>query len=135
MKTVDLGFGTFEFHPDVVIATMCEGIHFDLEYNQVLNDAVIDYYGAQHNIGYISLRKNSYSVDPMVHRYNSKHNTLVSVGIVETRISDMSSVDLESKFFKPGKLKGFLTSQEAWVWTNLQLQEASQGFLPFYKVN
>lgn len=124
MKTVDLDFGRFEFYPDLVIGTINEGVHFDKKLNETLRNNIVYHYGVHHPIGYISVRENNYSVDPMIHLENKKFDNLCSVAIVENRIYGMSSIALEAKFFKPGKLKSFITPEDALIWTNKQIENS-----------
>jgi hypothetical protein len=121
LKTLDLDFGRFELYPDVIIGRINEGIHFNIELNNMLADAVISHYGENYKLGYISIRENSYSIDPMVHLHNTKHKKLCCISIVETKMLGMSSDTLESKFFKPGKLKSFTNKKEALDWTHKEL--------------
>ncbi|QJP34975.1 hypothetical protein F0365_11530 [Nonlabens sp. Ci31] len=135
IKTLDLDFGDFELYTDVIIGRIKEGIHFNLELNNMLADAVISYYGENYKLGYISIRENSYSIDPMVHLHNTKHNDLCCISIVETKAQGMSSVPLESKFFKPGKLKSFPNKEEALLWTHKELLDCFNGSVPNHRMN
>ncbi|MEO9954724.1 hypothetical protein [Nonlabens sp.] len=121
MNILELGFGKFELHKDIIIGIINEGIHFNMAINSILNDEIIAHYGTEQKLGYISMRENSYSIDPMVHLYNTKHQNLRSISIVESNSQIISSVDLESKFFKPGKLQSFFNKEHAINWTNYQL--------------
>jgi hypothetical protein len=127
MKIIELDFGIFEFHPDMVIATMNEGVHFDRCCNEVLKSAVAQFYESTCKLGYITLRKNSYSVDPMVHLDNIDHPNLVSIGVVENSPLQWSSVPIESKFFRPGKLESFTSKDDAMVWTRNQILKLSNN--------
>lgn len=129
MKKIDLGFGTFELHEDFVIGKMNEGIHFNLELNSILGYHLKNHYGEKRKLGYISIRENSYSIDPMVHVYNVKYNNLCSIGIVGKSDLTLGTAKLERKFFKPKKLKSFIDKEDALVWTNHQILES------YYKVN
>jgi hypothetical protein len=135
IKTLDLNFGKFELYADVIIGKINEGIHFNLELNNMLADAVISHYGENYKLAYISIRENSYSIDPMVHLHNAKHKDLCCIGIVETKILGISSVPLESKFFKPGKLKSFTNKEEALLWTHQELLDCFNGSNPNHQMN
>lgn len=121
MNVLELHFGTFELLPNIVLGRINEGIHFDQELNAILGNHLIAHYGDNHDLAYVSVRENSYSIDPMVHLHNSRYEKLCCIGIVETQQRMLSSVALESKFFKSGKLKSFQDSNEALEWTNYQL--------------
>lgn len=135
MKTLNLKFGTFELHQDIIIGKINEGIHFDLELNSILGENLISYYGEHQRLGYISIRENSYSVDPMVHLFNTKYHNLCSIGVIEKNELELSTALLESKFFKPGKLKSFIDKDQALVWTNNQILDSFHEEHPLYKVN
>ncbi|AGC77724.1 hypothetical protein LX97_02096 [Nonlabens dokdonensis] len=122
MRVLELHFGVFELLPNIVLGKIKEGIHFDQELNAILGEHLIAHYGDNHHLGYVSVRENSYSVDPMVHLFNSRYDKLCCIGIVENQNSLLSSVALESKFFKKGKLKSFQDSNDALKWTNHQLE-------------
>lgn len=122
-------------YPDLIIGRIKEGIHFNLELNNLLADAVISYYGKNYQLAYISIRENSYSIDPMVHLQNSKHEELCCISIVENKVLGMSSVALESKFFKPGKLKSFPNKEEALHLTHKELLDSLNSSGPNHQMN
>lgn len=123
MKSVDFEFGKFEFYPEMIIGRLKEGIHYDMKKNQLLFEAVINHYGLEMPISYISIRENSYSIDPMVHRHNKQYDSLCGIAIVQDEKSELCSIALESKFFKEGKLVQFNEIEEALVWANKKVQE------------
>jgi hypothetical protein len=125
MKKLELGFGTFELHQDFVIGRVNEGIHFNLELNSILGENLISHYGVNQKLGYISVRENSYSIDPMVHLFNTRYDNLCSIGIVEKSHLELCTAMLEEKFFKPGKLKSFSNKDQALSWINSQILESS----------
>lgn len=120
MKIVNLDFGTFQFFPDVVIGDIAEGIHFDHKLNSILKSIALEYYGDHHPVGYISLRNNVYSIDPMVHHENKSYEQLTAIAIVQHQHTKAASIEFEAKFFRDGKLKAFYTAEEALVWVSSQ---------------
>ncbi|MBF4984872.1 hypothetical protein FNJ87_11185 [Nonlabens mediterrranea] len=123
MKTVELQFGEFQFYPEVIIGKIKEGIHFDMAKNKELVQVATDYYGTEMPVSYISIRENDYSIDPLVHTRNSKFKNLCGIAIVEKRVQGNSTANLESKFFKPGKLIAFQDIEDAIVWSNKETSE------------
>ncbi|MGJ8684887.1 MAG: hypothetical protein ACSHWW_09690 [Nonlabens sp.] len=121
MKTLQLPFGKFEFYPELIIGKLKAGIHYDLEMNEQLVQQVTDFYGYDLPISYIGLRENDYSIDPMVHKHNSQFENLCSVAIVDQKKNSLNSLELESKFFKTGKLQAFENVEEALVWSNREV--------------
>ncbi|MDP5078628.1 MAG: hypothetical protein NWQ19_11050 [Nonlabens sp.] len=123
MKVLAFEFGDFELFPDVIIGKMKHGIHYNLECNQELVSSILNHYGTDHILAYISIRENDYSVDPMVYLHNKLYNNLACIGIVENNTSKLSTVHVESKFFKKDKLKGFKNQNEAQIWANQLITE------------
>jgi hypothetical protein len=129
MKVLEFEFGDFELFPDFIIGKMKHGIHYNLDCNEVLVNSVLNYYGPDHVLAYISLRDNDYSVDPMVYLHNKLYDNLACIGIVENESSKLSTVHVESKFFKKDKLKAFKNQDEAQIWANQSITELIQGNL------
>ncbi|EAS19001.1 hypothetical protein BBFL7_00450 [Flavobacteria bacterium BBFL7] len=121
MKKVDLNFGVFELHPQIVIGNMNEGIHYDIFKNKALIKLIDQYYGKIKPLSYICIRDKSYSIDPMVHAHNKKFENLCSIAIVERNANTRSTVSIESKFFKPGKFCKFQSVTDAILWANHQV--------------
>jgi len=121
MKLIEFSFGTFEFFPDIIIGKINDGIHYDVECNDLLVTAAIAHYGLDHVLGYISVRENDYSVDPMIYLNNKLYENLACIGIVEKKRATPSTVDIEARFFKAEKLKSFSNAEDALVWTNAQI--------------
>lgn len=121
MKTVELPFGKFEFYPELIIGKLNYGIHFDFQKNEELVKVVKNHYGYDLPLSYIGMRDNNYSIDPMVHKHNSQYENLCSITIVASRESLFSTIELESNFFKSGKLLSFSNVEEALVWSNKEV--------------
>lgn len=116
MKELHLDFGHFELHKDYVIGTINEGVHFDLELNKILEKNFIAHFGFKNPFVYISNRINDYSIDPMVHKYNSAIDSLRAIAILETPHHKPTTIDVESRFFKPKPLQIFKDKKEAYEW-------------------
>ena len=121
MSVLELHFGVFELLPNLVLGRIKEGIHFNKELNTILGERLIAHYGEDEPLGYVSIRENSYSIDPLIHLHNSRYDKLCCIGIVESNQNILSSVSLESKFFKQGKLKAFQYHIDAIEWTKKEL--------------
>ncbi|MFB9056572.1 hypothetical protein ACFFU9_07410 [Mariniflexile ostreae] len=65
-------FGNFYLCDNFLISELHEGIHFDWEMIASSMDEVIEYYGKNKSIGYISNRVNSYSMNP--HNWNKVYD-------------------------------------------------------------
>jgi hypothetical protein len=55
--------------------------------------------------------------------------------MVETRMPCMSSVTLESRFFKPNKLKSLPTKKQALHWSHKELLETFNGIILSHRMN
>ncbi len=116
MKELHLDFGHFKLYQDHILGTIKEGVHFDLELNSILGDNLKEHYGTNNPVAYISNRVNHYSIDPMVHKFNTSYHCLKAIAVVDRPDQILSTTDIESKFFKPQRLKGFKNIEEALNW-------------------
>jgi hypothetical protein len=121
MKILELSFGTFEFFADIIIGKINDGVHYDAECNDLLVASAIAHYGANHILGYISIRENDYSVDPMIYLNNKLFKDLACISILEKNKATPSTVEIEARFFKEEKFKSFSNAEEALAWTNTQI--------------
>lgn len=122
MKRVDLNFGgVFELHSQIIIGKMNEGIHYDIYKNRVFIKLIDRFYGKLKPFSFICIRDSDYSLDPMIHKYNSKYENFCSIAVVERNLMSRSTVQLESVFFKPGKFCKFPSVTEAILWANHQI--------------
>lgn len=127
MRVLELPFGTFELYTDIIVGKINDGVHFDLDCNHLLVSTVLEHYGTEHMLAYVSIRDNDYSVDPMVYAHNKMYENLACIGIVEKTKRSVSSVHLESKFFKKDRLKAFSDEEEAFVWSNKIVAASALG--------
>ena len=101
---------------------MNEGVLVDASVNATLTDLAEEHFGEK-LFGYITHRKNSYSVNPNVYHETSKIPNLVGFAIVSDKEIHLTTSQVESMFLdKP--LKVFKTVPEAVAWVN-ELIEAS----------
>ena len=109
-------FGNLEIHNNFVIAVMKEGITVKPEYNKYLEDISIKYF-KNRPFGYITNRKNSYSVDPSIYFETSKIKNLVSFSVVSVKKINLTNVELEKIFLKK-PFKHFTNMTNAIKWVN-----------------
>jgi len=108
-------FGVAEMHRDYILMVMNEGITVDFEINRQLCEYAANYY-KNRQFGYITHRKNSYSVDPYVYRETSKLKGLVAFAIVSDKHIRRETAILEKIFLnKPLKTFKDLNAAIAWV--------------------
>jgi hypothetical protein len=70
---LDVGFAIFEFYEKYVIATVREGVVLGKQEMAKFHDVFMDYYGENH-FGYISNRKNDYTINPLYYKEIEKYN-------------------------------------------------------------
>lgn len=99
-KTIYLKFAKISIFEKFVIVVMNEGINVIPEYNDDLAEIAKEYFNNQF-FGYISLRLNSYSVDPLVYLETSKIENLMAFAVVSSPNEILEgNVKLERQFFK-----------------------------------
>ena len=76
---LDLGFAVFEFYDKYVIATVKEGVVLGQQEMAKFHEIFSEYYGDKH-FGYISNRKNDYTINPLYYKEIEKYDLNI-VGI------------------------------------------------------
>jgi len=108
-------FGVAELYRDYILMVMNEGITVDFEINKQLCEYAANYY-KNRQFGYITHRRNSYSVDPYVYRETSKLKGLVAFAIVSDKHIRRETAILEQIFLnKPLKTFKDLKPAISWV--------------------
>lgn len=92
-------FCTIEVHEFFVLVVMNEGITVNPQHNDILINVSTKYFRNK-NFGYITHRKNSYSVDPRVYLETSKIENLVAFAVVGNEEIKISNTDVEKRFLK-----------------------------------
>ncbi|AZQ44641.1 hypothetical protein [Nonlabens ponticola] len=129
MKLIHLEFGRFELHDHYVVGEIFEGVHFDHDLNQIVKDLAMENYGPIKKVGYISVRRHNYSVDPLVHFENKRFQILNSVAVVNVRENSRPTHDIEACFYWKNRLKGFDDQQVALNWTQRMLDQSQKTLL------
>lgn len=73
------------------------------------------------NFGYISLRENSYAVDPTVYNYLRELDNLKAFAIVSIKEIDMHNFKIEKLFYKK-TMKFFIEFDNALAWVKQRLK-------------
>ncbi|MCF7559968.1 hypothetical protein L3X39_04905 [Sabulilitoribacter multivorans] len=119
---IEKPFGNFYFLDKLIVSELNESVHFDWDLIQNIMADAVDYYGKDAQLGYISNRVNSYSMDP--HTWNQvldEYNMLVAGAIVTYNSMTFMNATLEKRFSK-NSIKRCLSLEEAMEWT-LNLKE------------
>ncbi len=109
-------FGILEVYNNFVLAVMKEGITVKPEYNEYLIE-IAEKHFKNKPFGYITNRKNSYSVDPRIYYETSKINNLVAFSVVSVKKINLTNVELEKIFLKK-PFKHFTELNNAIQWVN-----------------
>ncbi len=114
-KIIVLHFGSVEIHQNYMIMVMNEGVSVDATINAKLTEVALKHFGSR-PFGYITHRKNSYSVDPNVYHKTSAIENLVGFAIVSDKDLRLGTAKVESRFLdKPMKVFKDLPSAIDWI--------------------
>lgn len=116
IKTLQFEFGEVRVFQKFVVVVMKEGITVKPEYNDDLI-AISETYFSNRCFGYITYRKNSYSVDPMIYIKTSKIENLVGFAVVSKSGINVANTELEKRFFKK-PFQHFENLDDAKDWVN-----------------
>ncbi len=110
----NLNFCRLELYENYVLAVMHEGIVVDKTNNEILVEIAENYYKDTPFV-YITHRKNSYSVDPIIYIKTSQIKSLKGFAVVSDTPIQKISVKYEKHFFSK-KFCHFYSLEEAIAW-------------------
>lgn len=117
-----LEFGKVWFLENILIAELDEGILFDVDNNKKLLEIGRETF-AEQPYGYISYRKNSYAVNPMVYIESANAPNLKAIAVVSTNELCKQNAVLERQFYKDSNhFEVFSELGEAVEWMKSQLK-------------
>ncbi|AIZ42186.1 MULTISPECIES: hypothetical protein [Cellulophaga] len=106
--------GMVQVYDDYMVAIFAEGATITLERAyQIIGIAEIHF--REKNFGYISLRKNSYALDPTVYNYIREIENLKAFAVVSVKEIDMHNFKIEKLFYK-NSMKFFIEFDNALAW-------------------
>ena len=123
IKTLHFEFGEIRVFKNFVVVVMKEGITVIPKYNDDLV-AISNEYFKGRPFGYITYRKNSYAVDPMVYLKTSKIENLVAFAVVSGVGLKESNIEIEKRFLKK-PIKHFSNLDDAKDWVKEMIDNAS----------
>lgn len=97
VKEISFHFGNVKIIGNIVIAVMNEGILFDTTYNTELLSVCTEYLGDT-AFGYISVRKNAYSIDPTIYLQTAQVSNLRAIAVVSFQDLHKHNVTVEKQF-------------------------------------
>lgn len=114
LKEIALKFANVKVYYNYLIVVMNEGIHVSPDLNVVLEDIVNQNFYDRKFV-YITHRKNSYSVDPVIYKYTSEIENLEGFAVVTKEIIALKNAEIEKLFLnKPFEI--FKKVDDAVIW-------------------
>lgn len=114
VKEYCLEFGTVQVYDNYMVSNFNEGITLTLERAyQLIGISEIHFRGKK--FGYISLRSNSYAIDPTIYTYLRGLDNLKALAIVSKKEIDMHNFKIEKLFYKKN-MEFFIEYQNAVAW-------------------
>jgi len=114
-KTTILSFCTIDIYENTIVGTINDGVDVTLEKSSQIIEVAINHFKAEPFV-YIANRKNSYSVDPIIYKYNSELKNLKGFAIVIDNLYD-NTVEIE-KIFSHKPIDTFDSLDDALDWSN-----------------
>ena len=115
IKKYTLGIGKIKIYEDYMVAQLNEGITLNIETVQEII-LIAQKHFPKKPFAYITIRKHSYAVDPMMYLKVFEIENLKAIAIVSNKFIDSHNVKIEKHFFnKPMNI--FKTLPDAVSWT------------------
>lgn len=113
---LEMRFGNFYFLETFFISELNEGVHFNWEMIKRVMDKVVDFYGKDIKLGYISNRVNSYSMSPQAWgKVDRNYGIIIASAIIYYNDFSYKNASLE-KLFSKKSIKRCINLDEAIYW-------------------
>lgn len=120
VREYQLEVGTVQVYKNYMVASFNEGATITLERTyQIIGISEIHF--RDQEFGYISLRKNSYAIDPTVYNYLRGLDNLKAFAIVSKKEIDMHNFNIEKMFYKK-PMEFFIEFDNALAWVQKRLK-------------
>ena len=121
-EIMELEFGQVRIFQNILIAELNEGVLFNANNNSELLKIGNEVF-KNRPYGYISLRKNSYAVDPLVYREAALAENLKAIAVVsENELIKLNAHNVERQFYKDsGSFEVFDSLEEAINWIQFKI--------------
>ncbi len=129
VKEYQLDIGTVQVYDNYMVSSFDDGATLTLERAyQIIGISEIHF--RNRPFGYISLRKNSYAIDPIIYTYLRGLDNLKAFAIVSKKEIDMHNFKIEKLFYKKN-MEFFIEYENAVVWVKkrLKAKKAKNGKL------
>jgi len=114
--------GTVQVFDDYMVSVFDEGSTLTLERAYQLI-GISEIHFRDKNFGMISLRKNSYAIDPTIYDYLKELENLKALAIVSIKEIDMHNFKIEKMFYKK-PMKFFIEFDNALAWVKRRVRNA-----------
>lgn len=122
VREYKLDIGIVHVYNDYMVSNFDEGATITLERAyQIIGISEIHF--RDKDFGYISLRKNSYAVDPTIYTYIRQMENLKAFAIVSVKEIDMHNFKIEKLFYKK-QMKFFIEFENALAWVKRRIKTA-----------
>ncbi len=114
VREYQLDIGIIQVYEDHMVSIFEEGATLTLERAyQIIGISEIHF--REKDFGFISLRKNSYAIDPTIYSYLRELTNLKAFAIVSIKEIDMHNFKIEKLFYKKS-MKFFIDFNNALAW-------------------
>ena len=125
VKEYHLDIGVVQVFDDYMVSIFKEGTTVTLERAyQIIGISEIHFRGKK--FGYISLRKHSYAIDPVIYTYVRGLENLKAFAIVSKKEIDMHNFKIEKMFYKKN-MEFFIEYENAVSWVKKRVAKKSKG--------
>lgn len=125
VKEYHLDIGVVQVFDNYMVSIFKEGVTVTLERAyQIIGISEIHF--REKKFGYISLRKNSYAVDPVIYTYVRGLENLKAFAIVSKKEIDMHNFKIEKMFYKKN-MEFFIEYENAVSWTKKRVTKKNKG--------
>lgn len=120
VREYELEIGTVQVYDQYMVAKFDEGATLTLERAyQIIGISEIHF--RNKNFGFISLRKNSYAIDPTIYTYLKELDNLKAFAIVSLKEIDMHNFKIEKMFYKK-PMEFFIEYENALKWVKRRVK-------------
>jgi hypothetical protein len=120
IREYQLDTGIVQVFDDYMVAIFEEGATLTLERAyQIIGISEIHFRNKK--FGYISLRKNSYAIDPTIYSYIREIENLKAFAVVSIKEIDMHNFKIEKLFYK-NPMKFFIEYDNALAWVKKRIR-------------
>ena len=124
VKEYQLDIGTIQVYDNYMVAVFEEGATLTLERAyQIIGISEIHF--RDKDFGIISLRKNSYAIDPTIYSYLRELDNLKAFAIVSVKEIDMHNFKIEKLFYKK-PMKFYIEFDNALAWVKRRVKTQSK---------